>query len=224
MGDEADDILRSLGLSVEDSKKYGPVKEKFEAHFVKRRNTIFERTKFNMRKQDSEPVDAFVTELYALAEHCGYGALHDEPIRDRLVVRLCDVKLSGRLQLDAELMLDRAVTQARQSETVKRQQSVLRAGLLKPDTTIGSVQRRTPPPQTHRVNKGQNKVTTSGAAQGHAIDVASLPVFTGNSALPWRPRAENAGRGDTTRRCADPQRKSEKCATTTRQVTRVRLF
>ncbi len=146
MGDEADDILRSLGLSAEDSKKYGPVKAKFEAHFVKRRNTIFERANFNMRKQeDGEPVDAFVTELYALAEHCGYGALHDELIRDRLVVGLRDVKLSERLQLNADLTLDTAVTQARQSETVKRQQSALRAGLLKPDTTIGSVQRRNPP-------------------------------------------------------------------------------
>ena len=32
-----------------------------------------------MRKQEEgEPVDAFVTDLYALAEHCSFGALHDE--------------------------------------------------------------------------------------------------------------------------------------------------
>ena len=52
MGDEADDILRSFGLSEEDSKKYDTVVAKFESHFVKRRNIIFERAKFNMRKQD----------------------------------------------------------------------------------------------------------------------------------------------------------------------------
>ena len=57
MGNEADDILRSFGLS-EDSKKYDTVVAKFESHFVKRRNVIFEWAKFNMRKQEEgEAVD-----------------------------------------------------------------------------------------------------------------------------------------------------------------------
>ena len=58
MGDEADDILKSFSLEEEDSKKYHIVKGKFESHFVKRRNTIYERAKFNQRKQEvGEPVD-----------------------------------------------------------------------------------------------------------------------------------------------------------------------
>ena len=85
MGDEADDILRSFHLSDDDKKKYSTVKEKFDSHFVKKRNVIFEWAKFNMRRQDAgESVDNFITDLYALAEHCGYGDLHDEMIRDRL--------------------------------------------------------------------------------------------------------------------------------------------
>lgn len=81
MGDEADDILRSFALSEDDGKKYDTVKGRFDSHFVKRRNIIFERAKFNMRRQqDGEPVDAFITALYGLAEHCGYGSLHDEMI------------------------------------------------------------------------------------------------------------------------------------------------
>ena len=89
MGDRADDILRSFKLPEEDSKKYEVVKNKFEGHFVKRRNVIFERAKFNSRKQEpSEPVDVFITALYTLAEHCNYGTLHDEMVRDtRIVVR-----------------------------------------------------------------------------------------------------------------------------------------
>ena len=56
MGDEADDILRSLTLSTEDFKKYNVVKEKFE----QRRNVIFEQAKFNMRRQEEgELVDTF---------------------------------------------------------------------------------------------------------------------------------------------------------------------
>ena len=78
MGDQADDILRSFKLSAEDGKKYSVVIEKFEVHFVKRRNMIFERAKFNNRKQEQgEPVDTFITALYTLAENCNYGTLHD---------------------------------------------------------------------------------------------------------------------------------------------------
>ena len=84
---------------------------------MKRRNTIFERAKFNMRIQgENEPVDAFITDLYALAEHCGYADLHDEMIRDRIVVGLQDARLSEKLQLDGALTLDKAVNTVRQAE------------------------------------------------------------------------------------------------------------
>ena len=52
MGDEADDILRSFALPEDDRKSYATVKGKFESHFVQRRNVIFERAKFNWRKQE----------------------------------------------------------------------------------------------------------------------------------------------------------------------------
>ena len=76
MGDKAEDILQSFSLSEENAKKYDVVKAKFEEHFVKRRNTIYERARFNRRKQEhSETVDEFITDLYRLArtastEHC----------------------------------------------------------------------------------------------------------------------------------------------------------
>ena len=141
MGDEADDILRSFALSEEDKKEYDSVKAQFDAHFVKRRNVIFERARFNLRKQEEgEPVDAFITALYALAEHCGYGALHDEMIRDRIVVGIRNARLSEKLQLDSELTLEKAVTQVLQAEAVKLQQPLLRGGSsTKPDTSVGAV-------------------------------------------------------------------------------------
>ena len=55
MGPEADDIFASFELNDENKKKYAKVKEKFDNHFIVRRNVIFERAKFNKRKQeDSE--------------------------------------------------------------------------------------------------------------------------------------------------------------------------
>ena len=71
-------------------------------------------------------MDSFVTSLYELAEYCSFGELHDEMIRDRLVVGLRDQRVSEKLQLDAELTLEKALTQARQHEAVKAQQPVVR--------------------------------------------------------------------------------------------------
>jgi len=147
MGDKGDDILRSFNLSEADKKKYDTVKEKFDSHFVKRRNVIYERAKFNMRKQEEgETIDSFVTALYALAEHCGYADLHDEMIRDRLVVGLRDAKLSEKLQLDSELTLDKAVTQARQTEAVQQQQPLLRGEGAERNVPVGAVHKRTSTP------------------------------------------------------------------------------
>ena len=52
MGDQADDILLSFRLSDKDKKKYVVMVGKFQGHFVKRRNVIFERMKFNQRIQE----------------------------------------------------------------------------------------------------------------------------------------------------------------------------
>ena len=132
MGDKADDILSSFGLSEEDQKKYSVVRDKFESHFVKRRNVIFERARFNSRKQlQDETVDSFITDLFCLAEHCAYDWLREEMIR--LVVGLRDASLSEKMQLDPELTLDKAMAMARQSEAVHKQQPVVR-GTQQQDT------------------------------------------------------------------------------------------
>jgi hypothetical protein len=96
MGDEAEDILSSFRLTEEHGKSYATVVGKFQGYFVKRRNLIFKREKFNRRKQEEgEPVDDFIMDLYCLAEHCSYGLLHDELICDRIVLSLRSASSSG---------------------------------------------------------------------------------------------------------------------------------
>ena len=91
MGDAADDILTSLNLTDDKRKVYDTVKTKLEVHFIKKRNVIFERSKFNRRiQQPGESVDSFITALHCLAKHCQYGNLRGEMIRDRIVVGLLD--------------------------------------------------------------------------------------------------------------------------------------
>jgi hypothetical protein len=126
-GDKAEEIFSSIPMSEDASKDYATVVRKLETYFVKKRNVIFERAKFNQRPhEEGECVDTFITDLYTLAEHCQFANLHDELICDRTIVGLKDDRLSEKLQLDAELTLEKAVTPARQSETVKKQQLTMR--------------------------------------------------------------------------------------------------
>ena len=141
MGAEADDVMQSFKLSEEDQKNYTIVKKKFKDYFLKQRNTIYQRAKFNSRKQeDEESVHTFITALYSLAEKCNFGSLYNDMIRDRIIVGIKVVKLSERMQLDESLTLERVATMIRQTEQVRKQQKELRGGLH--DSTIKAIQGR----------------------------------------------------------------------------------
>ena len=92
---------------------------------LSKKNVIYERAKFNQRKQHGESVDTFITALHNLAEHCRYGELQEEMVHDRIVVGLLDTALFEKLQLDPDLTLEKAMTSARQWEMVRKQQPVL---------------------------------------------------------------------------------------------------
>ena len=128
MGEKSEDVFASFKLTADDAKKYDVVLNKFDAHFVVKRNVIFERAQFNNRRQEQgESMEAFITALHKLAETCEFGALREELIRDRIVVGIQDSKLSEKLQLDKDLTLDKAVTLVRQAEQVRQQQGLLRS-------------------------------------------------------------------------------------------------
>jgi len=92
-----------------------------------RKNIIFERACFNNCYQlQSKSVKQLITEVHRLAEYCKFGMMKDELIRDRLVVGIRDNSLSERLQMEAELTLDKAKCLIRQWEVVKEQQEALR--------------------------------------------------------------------------------------------------
>ncbi|KAJ8888839.1 hypothetical protein PR048_008333 [Dryococelus australis] len=135
MGAEAEEILNSFHLSEEDTKLYKVVVKLLDSYFIPRRNVIYEWAKFNLRSQlTDELVDAFITDLHTLAEHCEYQTLRDELEHDRLVVGIQDKKLSESLQLDANLTLESAIMKARQSEAVGKQQVVVQRSMK--ETTV----------------------------------------------------------------------------------------
>jgi len=132
--------LASLKLTNDERDSYTTAKEKLDNFFIVKRNVIYERAKFNMRVQRvGEPVNNFITDLFSLAEHCGFGNLHDELTRDRIVVGLSDKGLSEKLQLEAELTLEKAMTQARQKELVHHQQGILQQKITSIDSSVDQI-------------------------------------------------------------------------------------
>ena len=103
MGEEAEDVLTSTGISDEERKRYDAVMSKFDGFFKVRKNLIFERARFNQRNQsEGESV------LYHLVETCEYGDLRNEMLRDRLVVAIRDSATSQKLQMDPGLTLEKS--------------------------------------------------------------------------------------------------------------------
>lgn len=127
MGEKSEEVLKQILPAMPDSTTLEQVKEEFTKYFSPKKNQVFERYKFNSRiHKPEESIDSFVTALYTLAETCDYGTLRDELIRDRVVIGVRDTKTSERLQLIADLTLEKAITMARQAEIQSKEGKNLR--------------------------------------------------------------------------------------------------
>ncbi|KAJ8932068.1 hypothetical protein NQ314_014968 [Rhamnusium bicolor] len=114
LGEEAEEVMLQF---TQVPTTYVETLTALENHFIPRRNTIFERYKFNTRtQQPGESIESFITSLHSLAEHCLYGALKEELIRDRIVVGMLDQKTSERLQLQTNLTLSECILAVKQAE------------------------------------------------------------------------------------------------------------
>ena len=150
MGAKADDIFQSFSLSTEEQKKYDTVVTCFQDHFIACWNMIFGRVTFNSCVQgEGKTTDSFITSLYGLAKHCGFGNLHDEQICDRIVVGIWDTSLSEKLQMDPKLDLQKAINTMHQSEAVKMQQAAIRGRAITTDKAIDALHK------TRHLQKGQ---------------------------------------------------------------------
>ena len=129
MGEGAEDVLDSTGISQDQKKVYQTVVEKFDEYFKVRKNLIFERAHFNQRKQEKgDSAELFITALHQAADTCEFGTMKEQMIRDRLVVGIRDKTLSERLQMEPELTLEKAKRLIRQREAVKEQGTMLKGG------------------------------------------------------------------------------------------------
>ena len=220
IGEEAEAVLNSIGLTEDERKVYDTVLSKFDGYFQVRRNVIFERARFNRRnQQEGESAEKYITELYTLADNCNYGDLRDEMIRDRLVVGIRDASLSQQLQLDAELTLEKAKTKIRQREAVGEQQRTRHAT----QTQAGSAdveelhsRRRLP-----TTNRGQRKPANSrGNPKGQANGNLPSRKCTRCGKQP-HPREQCPAREATCHRCNKKGHYGAQCLSKRKQLAEV---
>ena len=74
----------------------------------------------------NETIDAHVTELRLQAKNCEFGALCNEPIRDRIVVGIRDDAVRSQLLCEAKLDLQKAVDICRAAKQTRSQMDALK--------------------------------------------------------------------------------------------------
>ena len=88
-----------------------------KSHCIGQTNVIYERYKFNNRKQESnESIEVYAAVLRALAATCEFGELKDEMIRDHLVCGIADNSVRRKLLQDPKLSLEKCLDICRSAD------------------------------------------------------------------------------------------------------------
>ena len=115
-----------MGMDGESEDSIHDVLNKFEEYCNPRRNTIYERYKFQCRHQEAgELGSCFLTELRIAADSCYFRTItFSKILRDRFVHGLRDAKMRERLLQETNLTLDRAYAMGQAAEATTEQMHV----------------------------------------------------------------------------------------------------
>jgi len=86
----------------------------FDKHFEPVKNIIYERVQFNNIRQGDLNIHQFITQVQSQADHCDYGEMRDQLVRDRIVVGVNDSKLREQLVDIENLDLNTCIRKAKQ--------------------------------------------------------------------------------------------------------------
>ena len=100
-----------------------------------------------------------------MADNCEYGDFKSQMIRDRLVVGIRDTALSERLQMNAELTLEKAMKMIQQSEAVREQQTFLNEKEQKFES--GNLDSLKPKRQHQQSSRAKSTRSSTGKVCGH---------------------------------------------------------
>ena len=121
IGRDTQELFETFNLSADDLKDVTKVLKVFETRCVPVSNVIYERYMFNKRIQEAgESVEHFITDVIKLADHCQYGNLKDDLIRDKLVSGVNDDKVREKLLGIKNLTLAIAIETLRTTQAIKQ--------------------------------------------------------------------------------------------------------
>ena len=99
MGPDAEDVFATFTLAGEDADDFDKVVDAFGTYFQPKKNLLRLRRTFYARSQEQgEPIEAFVRNIYVLAEHCEFEK-KEEAIRDKFVSDCNDQDLIQKLEM-----------------------------------------------------------------------------------------------------------------------------
>ena len=110
MGKETFGLLRALVAPTKlKDKTFGEQVETLRVHLAPKLLVIAERFRFYKRDQkETEGIKAYATSLQRLAEHCDFGDMLSDALRDRLVCGMRDGTVQKRLLGKADLTFAKA--------------------------------------------------------------------------------------------------------------------
>lgn len=130
IGTDAIAIYNTFTMSGEDMQSLTAIKRQFADYFSPKINITFERYKFNKMSQlMGETFDDYITRLKSQSVNCNFDALHDELLRDKIIIGIIDDNLrefllSEDLNLNAVILKCRAREMAiNQNKSVNKSES-----------------------------------------------------------------------------------------------------
>ena len=154
IGEEAVKVFDTFAWSEGQSENnITDVLAKFDEYCEPRTQVIYERYRFNNRKQEQgESISAYVTEMRVIAKNCALEEITpDEILRDRLVLGVRDEKVRERLLRINDLALSKAIDICKAAEQTSQQLKLIATGT---DESVGAVraeQKNVPPQNTRRL-------------------------------------------------------------------------
>lgn len=126
MGPGSMKVIMSFKMSKDDFKVYGKAVEATDAYVNSKYNEVFERYKFNERRQlDGESFENYYTCLRQLISNCDYDTsnepLEDQLLRDRIVQGVQEKSLQESLLRMEAFTLDKVAKICRANELSRLQ-------------------------------------------------------------------------------------------------------
>lgn len=122
IGEYGRQLFNNFNMAAEDKKDMMKIIEEFDQFCAPKKNEIYERFKFNQRRQmDGESFDSFLTAIQKLIRTCNFQE-EDNMLRDRIVIGISDTKLQEKLlSREEDLTKDKVIKQCRAAEVARKQ-------------------------------------------------------------------------------------------------------